>query len=304
MNIKNIILGKPLKNNEISHEKLSRLWGLPIMASDAVSSVAYAIEEILLILIPAMGFLAFGTLPFVVLPILILLLILVLSYSQVIEKYPNGGGAYAVAKENIGKTAALLSAAALTIDYIMTVAVSISSSTAALVSAFPVFGDYKVFVSLICVILITLINLRGIREASKVFGLPTYIFIFSMVILIIAGLFRLFTGTLAPIEYGASVLPEDTIQGIGMLVVLRAFASGCTAMSGVEAVSNSVPSFKNPSVRNAKHILYMLGAIIVFIFGGTSILAVHLQVAPLEGHTVLSQISSAVFGHTFMYYII
>jgi len=304
MNIKNIILGKPLKNDQLSHEKLSRLWGLPIMASDAVSSVAYAIEEILLILIPAVGLLAFHALPFIVIPILLLLVILVVSYSQVIDKYPNGGGSYAVAKENIGKTAALLSAAALTIDYIMTVAVSISSSTAALSSAFPFLHTHKVIVSLFCVALITLINLRGVKEASILFGLPTYIFVFSMVILIVSGLFKLFSGTLNPIDYATPILPKETIEGIGALVLLKAFSSGCTAMSGVEAVSNAVPSFKTPSPRNAKHILFMLGGIIIFIFGGTSILAVHLQVAPLAGHTVLSQISVAVFGHSFMFYII
>jgi amino acid transporter len=304
MSIKDLILGKPLKNNEISHEKLTRLWGLPIMASDAVSSVAYAIEEILLILIPAAGILAFHSLSYIVVPILLLLGILVLSYSQIIDHYPNGGGAYAVAKENIGKTASLLSAAALTIDYIMTVAVSISSSTAALVSAFPDFREHKIIISLICVAIITLINLRGVREASKVFGLPTYIFVLSMAILIVCGLYKLFTGTLTPIQYNEGILPTETIQGIGMLVLLRAFSSGCSAMSGVEAVSNAVPSFAKPSPRNAKHVLYMLGVIIIFIFGGTSILAMHLQVAPLEGHTVLSQISTAVFGHTFMYYVI
>ncbi len=176
MNIKEFLLGRPLKNNEISHQKLSRTWGLPIMASDAVSSVAYAIEEILLIMIPAIGILAFKRLPFIVIPILLLLVILVISYSQIIDHYPNGGGAYAVAKENIGKTASLITAAALTIDYIMTVAVSISSATAALVSAFSSLHDYKILISLVLVSIITLINLRGVREASKVFGLPTYIY--------------------------------------------------------------------------------------------------------------------------------
>lgn len=304
MNIKEVILGKPLKNNELSHEKLSRLWGLPIMASDAVSSVAYAIEEILLVLIPVIGLYAFDALPFIVLPIILLLLILVVSYSQIIDKYPQGGGAYVVAKENIGKTASLLSAAALTFDYILTVAVSISSSSAALSSAFPVLQDYKIPLSLFCVAIITLINLRGIRESSKVFGLPTYIFIFSMAILIITGFIKLLSGNLEPIDYTTPIIPEETLQGIGALILLKAFSSGCSAMSGVEAVSDSVPSFKEPSTRNAKHILFMLGAIILFIFGGTSILAVHLQVAPVHGHTVLSQISNAVFGHTFMYYMI
>lgn len=304
LSIKNILLGKPLKNNEISHEKLSRTWGLPIMASDAVSSVAYAIEEILLVLVPAAGLLAFQFIPLITIPILLLLGILVLSYSQIIDHYPNGGGAYAVSKENIGMFPSLVTAAALVIDYIMTVAVSISSATAALVSAFPSITSYKVEISLAAVALITLINLRGIREASKVFGLPTYIFIVSMAILIITGFIRMATGTLAPIAYNEPILPQETVQGIGALVLLKAFSSGCSAMSGVEAVSNSVPSFRKPSTRNAKHILFMLGGIIFFIFGGTSVLAVKLQVLPIPGHTVLSQISSAVFGNSLMYYII
>ncbi len=302
MNIKELLLGKPLKNDQLSHEKMSRVWGLPIMASDAVSSVAYAIEEILLILIPAIGLIAFRSLPYIVLPILLLLFLLVLSYSQIIDHYPRGGGAYAVAKENIGKPFALLSAAALTIDYILTVAVSISSSTAAIIAVFPSVHEYKVIVSLVFVALITLMNLRGMRESSKVFGLPTYIFIGSMGVMIVFGFFKLLTGTLNPIQYPKGVIPTETIQGLGAIILLKAFSSGCSAMSGVEAVSDAVPSFKNPPTRNAKHVLFMLGTIIFFIFGGTSILAVHLQVAPFAGHTVLSQISGAIFGHTFMYY--
>ncbi len=304
MDIKQLLLGKPKKNNEISHEKLSRIWGLPIMASDAVSSVAYAIEEILLVLVPAVGLLAFKSISFVVIPILLLLLILIMSYSQIIDHYPNGGGAYCVAKENLGVTASLLTASALVIDYIMTVAVSISSATAALSSAFPVLHDYRVLFSLVCIFIITLINLKGAREASKIFGLPTYLFILSMVILIVAGFFRLITGNLQPITYTDAFLPKETIQGIGVIILLRAFSSGCSAMSGIEAVSDSVPSFKEPSVRNAKHILYMLAATIIFIFGGISVLAIKLQAIPITGHTVLSQIAAAVFGRTPMYYVI
>lgn len=304
MFIKNILLGRPLKNDELSHQKLSRLWGLPIMASDAVSSVAYAIEEILIILVPAIGMMAFNTLPLVVIPIILLLVMLVISYSQIIDHYPMGGGSYVVSKETIGKKAALLCAATLIIDYIMTVAVSISSSTAALVSAFPILSDYKILVSVICIALITLINLRGTSESSKIFGLPTYIFIISMAILIITGIIKLITGNLTPMEYPSAVIPKETVQGIGIVVILRAFSSGCSAMSGVEAVSDAVPSFKDPPTRNAKHVLYMLAIIIVFIFGGTSILALNLHVAPETGHTVLSQISASVFGNSFMYYII
>jgi amino acid transporter len=283
---------------------MSTLWGLPIMASDAVSSVAYSIEEILIVLVPAVGLFAFSFVPEITIPILILLGILIISYSQIIDHYPNGGGAYAVAKENLGKTSSLVTASALVIDYILTVAVSISSSTAALASAFPFLDSYKVEVSLICVALITLGNLRGIREASKVFGLPTYIFIGSMAILIIGGLIKMFTGNLEPISYTTAILPNDTLYGIGAIVLLRAFSSGCSAMTGVEAVSNSVPNFRAPSTVNAKKVLFLLGGIIFFIVGGISILAVKLQVTPIASATVLSQISSAVFGQSFMYYII
>lgn len=304
MNLKTLLLGKPLPNDAIKHEKLSRLWGLPIMASDAVSSVAYAIEEILLVLVPVLGLLSFSKVPFIVLGILLLLLILIVSYSTIIDHYPNGGGSYAVAKENLGEGASLLASSALIVDYILTVAVSISSSTAALVSAFPSLGNYKVLISLLCVAFITLINLRGAKEASKIFGLPTYIFIFAMVALIVTGFFKWVTGTLNPISYSTPILQAETIQGIQLLVVLKAFSSGCSAMSGIEAVSNAVQSFKEPSTRNAKHVLYMLGTIIVFIFGGTSLLTMKLQVVPVEGHTVLSQISAAVFGHSVLYYIL
>jgi len=304
MNIKDLLLGKPLPNDAIKQEKLSRLWGLPIMASDAVSSVAYAIEEILLVLVPSLGLLSFSRLPYIVLGILTLMVILVISYSKIIDHYPNGGGSYAVAKENLGEVASLFASSALIIDYILTVAVSISSSTAALVSAFPFLGDYKVPISLLCVAFITLINLRGVREASKVFGLPTYMFIFSMMILIITGFIKLATGRLSPVSYDAPILSAETVQGVGLFLILRAFSSGCSAMSGIEAVSNAVQSFMEPSTRNAKHVLYMLGAIIIFIFGGTSLLTVKLQVVPVHGRTVLSQLSEAVFGHSIMYYIL
>ena len=174
--LKKIVIGEALKDDELQNEKLSRLWGLPIMASDAVSSVAYAVEEILMALVPALGILAVNYVGLVSLPIMILLLILVFSYSQIISCYPNGGGAYVVSKENFGRKASLLAATCLIIDYIMTVAVSISSSTAAIVSVCPWLESYKVIISLICVGLITLINLRGVGESSKIFGVPTYIF--------------------------------------------------------------------------------------------------------------------------------
>jgi amino acid transporter len=302
------MLGKPLKNNQLAGEKLSRLWGLPIMASDAVSSVAYAVEEILYVLVPVVGFGAFVFVPAVALPILLLLLILAISYSQIIDHYPNGGGAYIVAKENLGKWPALLAAASLVVDYIMTVAVSISSSSMAIVSAFPQLGNYKIEISILFVAIITLGNLRGLRESSKIFGLPTYIFIFSMALMIIVGFVEFFTGHLLPLHYTnaqiSSIMPTGVFEGIFILVILRAFSSGCSALTGVEAVSNAIPSFKVPSQRNAKHILFMLAGVIIFIFGGTSILALITHVIPIKDATVTSQIANAVFGHTPMYFII
>lgn len=308
--IKDILLGRPLKTSEIKNEKLSRVWGLPIMASDAVSSVAYACEEILIVLLPVIGLSSFKIAPLVTLPILLLLVILIISYSQIIDHYPNGGGAYNVSKENLGKYPSLLAAASLVIDYIMTVAVSISSATAAITSAFPPLLAYSVPIALLFVALITLGNLRGLRESSKLFGLPTYIFIGSMGIMIITGLIRLAAGTLHPLAYSQAAMSSamsGSLSALTIVLVLHAFASGCTALTGVEAVSNAIPNFREPSQRNAKAILMMLGCVIVFIFGGTTLLEVKLRVLHLPDVTVVSQIATAVFGHTwfyFMFYII
>ncbi|MBI4855642.1 MAG: APC family permease [Acetobacterium woodii] len=306
--VKNVLLGKSLRSDEIKHERLSRRWGLPILASDAVSSVAYAVEEILIVLVPLLGFAAFGYVPGVVGAIILLLLILVFSYSQIISHYPNGGGAYIVSKENLGEMPALVSAAALMVDYILTVAVSISASTMAIVAAVPSLGPFRVEISVACILLITLINLRGMRESSKIFGIPTYAFIIAMCIMIAVGFFKLFSGTLTPITYTpdqlTSVLPTQAFQGVLVLLVLRAFSSGCSALTGVEAVSNAVPAFKEPSQRNAKHVLYLLAGIIVIVFGGTTILAVSLHVVHLEGTTVVAQIAQSIFGRNFFYYII
>lgn len=311
MSIKDILLGKPLSYASMKHEKLSRLWGLPIMASDAVSSVAYAGEEILIVLAPVVGAFAFGFVPFVTLPIILLLLILVFSYSQIIDHYPNGGGAYVVSKENLGKYPSLLAASSLVVDYILTVAVSISSASEAIASAFPALIHYKVELSIAFVLLITLGNLRGLRESSKMFGLPTYIFIASMGIMIVAGFIRFMMGDLHAVQYTTQQLQaadiKNSMEGLGIVLLLRAFSAGCSALTGVEAVSNAIPNFRQPSQRNAKHVLFMLGAVIVFIFGGTTFLEINLHVLPMQtvlGKTVTSQIAFAIFGNSFMYYII
>lgn len=306
--VKKILLGKSLRTDEIKHERLSRFWGLPILASDAVSSVAYAVEEILIILVPLLGMISFSFVPSIVGAIILLLLILIFSYSQIISHYPSGGGAYVVSKENLGETPALISAAALIVDYILTVAVSISASTMAIVAAIPSLNPYRIEISVACIVLVTLGNLRGMRESSKLFGVPTYAFIFSMGVMIIVGIYKLVSGTLSPISYSpeqlAGVLPEQAFQGLLILVLLRAFSAGCSALTGVEAVSNAVPAFKQPSQKNAKHVLYMLGAVIVLIFGGTTVLAMNLHVIHIQETTVVAQIAQAIFGRGFFYYVI
>ena len=304
MSIKNVLLGRPLKNSDIKGQKLSRLWGLPIMASDAVSSVAYAGEEILLVLVPVIGLGAFQFVPWITLSIVALLLILIFSYSQIIDHYPNGGGAYIVSRENLGRAPALLAASALVIDYIMTVAVSASAASEAIVAAFPGVSRFHVVLAIVFVTLLTLGNLRGMRESARLFGTPTYIFIGLMALMIVVGLIRAATGTLHTAAYGADVtqaLPQS-MQNLSMALILKAFSSGCSALTGVEAVSNSIPSFKEPSQKHAKQILFMLGGVIVFLFGGSTLLGLQLRVIPVEGNTVLSQLGTAVFGNSILYY--
>lgn len=306
-NLKKFLLGDALKDDQLKNEKLSKFWGLPILASDAVSSVAYAVEEILMALVPALGIMAVNYVGFVSLPIILLLLILVFSYSQIISHYPDGGGAYVVSKENFGKKASLLAATCLVIDYIMTVAVSVSSSTAAIMAVCPSLEPYRIIISLVCVGAITFINLRGIGESSKIFGVPTYAFIFCMIALIFTGIIKFFSGTLSPLQYSPeqiSQMVSNNIQGMSLAVFLCAFSSGCSALTGVEAVSNAIPSFKEPSQKNARDVLFMLGGVIVLIFGGTSFLATVIKVFPLQDKTVLSQMATAVFGNGFMFYIL
>ncbi|MCL2775128.1 MAG: APC family permease [Oscillospiraceae bacterium] len=308
MNIKDILLGKALSNEQLRHEKMSRLWGLPIMSSDAISSVAYGVEEILLALVPMMGMAAAGYVKWVGSSIIFLLLLLVFSYAQIINNYPQGGGAYVVSKENFGKKVSLFTSACLIVDYIMTVAVSTSSATAAMVAAFPELAPYRVIFALVCIAVVTLINLRGTNESSKIFGVPTYLFIIGMVAMIVVGFIKVFTGSLHQIDYTitqqASIPVGDTLSNITLLLFLKAFSSGCAALTGVEAVSDAVPNFRDPSVKTAKHVLYMLGAVIVFVFGGTCFLASTLQVVPMADVTVTSQMAAAVFGSGFMFYFL
>ncbi|MBL4937050.1 APC family permease [Clostridium sp. YIM B02515] len=299
--IKSVLIGKPLKNEELAGEKFNVFWGLPILSSDAISSVAYAGEEILWILIPAIGVLAYKQMFYIALSIVALLSILVFSYRQTIDSYPNGGGSYIVAKDNLGDNFGLTAGASLLIDYILTVAVSVCAGTAAITSAVPSLLPYTVVISVAIVILMTIGNLRGIRESSHIFGVPTYLFIISMITMIIYGLVKVYIFGIVPAQ---TVQISQATGNITLLLLLKAFSRGCTALTGVEAVSNGIPNFREPSQKNAKRTLFLLAATVLFIFGGTSLLATVYHAVPQKEITVLSQITEQVFGKTFMYYVV
>ncbi len=301
-NIKKVLIGRPLKNEAIHEQKYSVLLGLPILASDPISSVAYASENVLIVLIPAIGVLAFSQLTYISLAIIGLLVILTFSYQQTLHAYPNGGGAYIVASDNLGHIAGVTAGAALSVDYILTVAVSISSGTAAITSAFPTLYPFRVIICLVVLFLIMLGNLRGIRDSSKLFSVPTYTFILTMIIMIICGVVGHFTGIIH-----ASPLPQkvlDTTGTVSLLLILSAFANGCSALTGVEAVSNAIPNFQEPQVKNARRVLILLSFFVLLLFGGTSILANFYPVVPTTDKTVLSQIAAEIFGHGPMFYIV
>ncbi len=297
-----ILLGEPLANEQGNSEKYNIPFGLAIMASDAISSVAYAAQEILFVLI-VLGVAAYQWLTWTSFMIIGLLIILTISYIQIIRAYPQGGGAYKVANENIGKKSGLAAGAGLIISYILTVAVSASAGADAIISAFSNLTEYKVMFVLIIIIVLTVLNLRGISESSKIFAIPTYIFIFSMAFMILYGLFKYFILNIHPEPMYS--IPANTTENVSIFLVLRAFSSGCSALTGVEAVSNSVPNFQEPSQKSAKTVMILLAALIFFIFGGTSVLAIFYTAVPIaNGPTVVSQIAFAIFGNGIMYYII
>ena len=227
------------------------------MASDAISSVAYAAEEILYVLIPAVGLLSYLWLPRVAGAIILLLVILTLSYRHTVEAYPNGGGAYMVAKDNLRPVFGLIAGASLSVDYVLTVAVSVSAGTAAITSAFPELFVHRVVIAVILVVMLVIGNLRGLKESSRIFSIPTYAFIATMIILIFAGIVK-HSGAAA--VNNPAVVPDMTLgaQAITLVLLMRAFASGCAALTGVEAISNAVPNFREPAPHNAKVTYFLL----------------------------------------------
>ncbi len=301
-NIKRFLIGKPLESEEIEGQKYSVLWGLPILASDAISSVAYAGEEILRVLVPVIGLLAFSQLTLLTLLIIGLLFILTLLDMQTIRCYPNGGGSYIVASTNLGVIPGLTAGAALVIDYTLTVAVSISAAAAAITSALPSLLPYNVPICLLLLIVIMIGNLRGIRESSRMFSFPTYIFIISILIMIVVGIVDYFLGIKHPVV--PTEVLTNQLGSVSLILLLSAFSNGCTAITGLEAVSNAVPNFKAPQVKNARKVLVLVAVCVCVIFGGVSVLARLYQITPTADKTVLSMIASHIFGYNFMYYLI
>jgi amino acid transporter len=296
----NILIGQPLETAAVPHQAIGKIPALAVFASDALSSVAYATEEILIVLAMA-GSAYFGLSIPIAIAILGLLFVLTISYRQTIFAYPNGGGAYIVAGENISKLAAQVAGAALMTDYTLTVAVSISSGVAQVSSAFPELQAYRVELALGLIVLITLINLRGVRESSNIFSIPTYFFLFMAFLMLLVGFWRALSGTLGHV----SGLPTlgNTLQPLSMFLLLRAFSSGCTALTGVEAISNGITAFKEPRSKNAAQTMLAMSLILMILFLGITLLAHQVGAVPNPFDTVIAQIARTVFGGGPLYLI-
>ncbi|MBI3325674.1 MAG: APC family permease [Nitrospinae bacterium] len=300
LKLKHFLLGSPLPTYRVTQERLSKVLGLAVFSSDALSSVAYATEEILLILITAGSAVLYLSWP-ISLAIVTLLITVVTSYYQTVHAYPSGGGAYIVAKENLGMHAGLVAGAALMIDYVLTVAVSVAAGVAAITSAFPALFAHRVILCLLCILIVTLVNLRGVRESGRIFAVPTYAFIGSFVLMIVLGLLEYLLHQPPVFSAGPSTQPVETLT---WFLVLRAFASGCAALTGVEAISNGVQAFKPPEAKNASATLCWMAIILGSFFVGITFLANHYGVLPREEETVVSQLARLVFGGGAFYYLI
>ena len=301
---KRLLIGKPISSSEDLHQRLPKKVALPVFASDAISSTAYASEEILIVLISfaAVGAAAYSVLVPISLLVMVLLAIVVNSYRQTIYAYPSGGGAYIVSRENLGRYPSLVAGGARLTDYILTVAVSVSGGTAAIISAFNGLAPYRVQLAVGFIVLITLANLRGLRESGALFAPPTYLYVVCLFSLIIVGLYRVFVQDLGPIEHDPEIAKEllTGANTITLFFFLKAFSSGAVALTGVEAVADGVPAFKKPEPRNATTVLITMAVILGFSFFGLSVLTQHLKpLADEEGlikDTVLAQLAEHVYG--------
>jgi amino acid transporter len=314
--LKRTLVGNPISSEQAQHERLNKKTALAVFSSDALSSVAYSTEAILLVLLAA-GSVAIGYLVPIVIGITFLLAILTLSYRQTIHAYPSGGGAYIVAKDNLGTQPGLVAGASLLIDYILTVAVSVSAGVAAITSAaqgtrLDFLHEHRVALCIFIVVFIALINLRGVRESGAIFAGPTYLFIFSMLALISVGFFRYYTtGQIMPTPSAGKVYFDQsvgisTLTGGALLwLLMRAFAAGCTALTGVEAISNGIPAFQKPESKNAATTLTWMAIIMTILILGTGFLAYKLNAHPVGAEeTLVSAMARHTFGSSPFYYFI
>ena len=291
--LKRWLVGQPIPSHLAHHERLSRVTGLAVLSSDALSSVAYATEEILRVLI-LVGASALAFSSPIAIVIATILATVVFSYRQTIRAYPGGGGAYIVAHENLGEMPALIAAGALLIDYVLTVAVSIAAGIAAVTSAFPGTYPFRVAITLGCVLVLAVGNLRGIRESGRIFSVPTYFFIVGVAVLCSIGAWHWATGTIVPVITPDAITPLG--QPLTLFLLLTAFSNGCTAMTGVEAVSNGVPAFRPPESKNAVATMGTMAVLAIGMFLSITLLAQAYHVVPSPTETVLSQLGRGISG--------
>jgi amino acid transporter len=299
--LRRLLLGDPLASSQLIHEKIPKVKALAVFSSDALSSVAYATEEILVVLVAAgTGFLRLS-LP-ISLAIAALLLTVGFSYYQTIHAYPKGGGAYIVAKDNLGTVFALIAGSSLLIDYTLTVAVSISAGVAAITSWLPTLLPFRTLLAVAAVALVTTINLRGLRESATFFSIPTYLFITGVLSMLVYGLIRwMSVGSLPQAQVVEPIHTEAVLRGISFFLILRAFSAGCTALTGIEAISDGVPAFRPPEADNASKTLLVMISLLAMMFLGITFLANQVGAQPSHSETVLSQIGSALFGRGPLY---
>ncbi|RAR42518.1 APC family permease [Paenibacillus sp. MDMC362] len=298
--IKRFLIGRPLKSTELGEQKLNKTKALAILSSDALSSVAYGPEQILIVLMTVGAAAYWYSIPIAV-GVLVLLLALILSYRQIIFSYPHGGGAYVVSKRNLGMYPGLVAGGSLLVDYILTVAVSVSAGTDAITSAFPELHAYNLPISIVFVLCLTVLNLRGVTESASILAYPVYLFVLALFILIGVGIYNIATGHASPELHTPIGTP---VAGLSLFLLLRAFASGSSALTGVEAISNAIPNFKDPAPNNAAKTLVAMGSLLALLFSGIVYLAYYYGVSPSEQVTVVSQIAEHTFGRNFLYYFI
>ncbi|WHZ15819.1 MAG: putative amino acid permease, GabP family [Nitrospira sp.] len=300
MILKRWLVGLPLKTKQAAHERLSKRLALAVFSSDALSSVAYATEEILLVLILAGTAMVGYSIP-LSLSIIGLLAILTMSYRQIIFEYPEGGGAYIVGKSNLGEWPGLIAAAALMIDYVLTVAVSVAAGMAAITSAFPTLLPHRETLCLVAILLVLVVNLRGVRESGQFFAVPTYIFIGAIAAMLGVGVVQILFGHATRVEPPPGLAATEPLT---LFLLLRAFSSGCTALTGVEVISNGVSAFKPPEPKNAALTMIGMAAILGALFIGISGMAYYFGIVPKEDETVVSQIARAIFGTGPLYFLV